>query len=293
MITLGSRMNYWPPNMELDLSEKITVIKPSGNSFGQSLQELQENKGVMVALAFRDFRVRYAQTYLGIGWGVFQPLLGLLAVFVLFFKLAGITTGGTPYLAFALSGLIIWNYFYYLVTQSASGLVNMQAMIRKIYFPRLSIPFSKALVGSIDLLIGFILLLFVLIYFKQNLTGIWMLIPIALLTSISALGLGLIASAISLRYRDLQQIIPALMQLLFFLTPVAYPSSLLQNLVSDRFIWLTYLNPLTGILELWRWGLFGEELSFEAVVSVGSGLFLFVLGIWMFGKAERKMADVI
>lgn len=275
------------------MSEKVNVISPAGNTLFQSIKELGQNTDLLRALAGRDLRLRYAQTYLGLGWGILQPILGLAAVFVLFFRLAGIDSGDTPYLAFALSGLVIWNYFYYLVTQSAAGLVNMQAMIRKIYFPRLSIPFSKALVGCVDLLIGFVLLLIILLYYQMSLSGVWMLIPVALLTGMAALGAGLIISAVSLRYRDLQQIIPFLLQLLFFLTPVAYPASLLEKILSTDLLWLSYLNPMTGILELWRWALFANPLSPSVWISVVMVFILFLLGIILFGRAERKMTDLI
>lgn len=275
------------------MSEKVHVIGPAGNTLYQSIKELRQNLGVLRALASRDLRVRYAQTFLGLGWGVLQPILGLVAVFVLFFRLAGIDSGETPYLAFALSGLVIWNYFYYLVTQSAAGLVNMQAMIRKIYFPRLSIPFSKALVGLVDLGIGVVLLLAIFIYYQLSFSGLWMLIPTVLFTTMAALGIGLLVSAVSLRYRDLQQIIPFLLQMLFFLTPIAYPAALLAKLLPSSLMWITYLNPLTGILEMWRWALFEDVMSADIWISMTSVLVLFTIGIVVFGKAERKMADLI
>jgi lipopolysaccharide transport system permease protein len=275
------------------LKEKITLISPAGNSLTQSIKELIQNPGVLRALAMRDIRVRYAQTFLGIGWGLLQPLLGLAAVFVLFFRLAGIDSGGTPYLVFALSGLVLWNFFYYLVTQSSSGLVHMQAMIRKIYFPRLSIPFSKVLVGMVDLLIGTFLLMAFMLYYNLSLTGIWMIIPAAVITILAALGIGLIVSAISLRFRDLQQVIPFLLQILFFLTPVAYPSSLIEKLLPANILWISYLNPLTGVLELWRGGLFGDPVTTSSWTSVLSALLLFLLGLVLFGRTERKMADLI
>jgi lipopolysaccharide transport system permease protein len=275
------------------LKEKITLISPAGNSLMGSVKELMENPGVLRALAMRDLRVRYAQTFLGFGWSFLQPLLGLAAVFILFFRLAGIDSGGTPYLVFALSGLILWNFFYYLVTQSSSGLVHMQAMIRKIYFPRLSIPFSKVLVGSVDLVTGAILLIGLLLYFNLSVSGIWMIIPAALITALTAVGIGLTVSAISLRFRDLQQVIPFLLQIVFFLTPVAYPSRLIEKLLPESLLWLSYLNPMTGILELWRFCLFGETLTSSTWISLFVSLLLFLLGLLLFNRTERKMADLI
>lgn len=275
------------------MKEKITVITPSGGTTLHSVRELLNNSGILRALAVRDLKIRYAQTALGVLWGILQPLLGLAAVFLLFFRLAGIQTGSTPYLAFALSGLIIWNFFYYIVTQSSSSLINMQAMIRKIYFPKLSIPLSKVIVALVDLAIGLVLLFVTLVYFHVSLSGIWLILPIAVITAIGALGTGLFISAVSLQYRDLQQIIPFLLQILFFLTPVAYPAALLDKLVPASLQYLTYLNPLTGILELWRGFLFDETLSPMIWISVLVSVIIFTAGLIAFTRTERKMADLI
>ena len=275
------------------MSEKTTTISPSGNSLGGSLYELWQNPGVLRALTLRDIRVRYAQTILGLGWGLVQPVLGLAAVFILFFKLAGVDSGSTPYLVFALSGLVIWNYFYYLTTQSAAGLVHMQAMIRKIYFPRLSIPVSKVMVGLIDLAIGLLLLSGVLLYYHIDFSGIWMIIPTVLLTAAAGLGVGLIISAVSLRYRDLQQILPFLLQVHFFLTPIAYPASLMDKFLTQETIWVAYLNPLTGILDLWRQSLFDSPASPYSWISALISLSLLTVGVVFFTRIERKMADLV
>lgn len=258
-----------------------------------AVSELFSNPGVLLAFTYRDLKIRYVQTFLGYLWSFLQPLLGLAAVFVLFFKMAGIGSGDVPYLAFALSGLVFWNYFNYLVTQTASSLLNVQAMIKKIYFPRLSLPFSKAFVGLVDLLVGLLILLGILIYYDLPLLPLLLFPVILFFTLLAAVGLGLLVSALSIRYRDLQQALPFALQILFFLTPVAYPTALLQSVLPSSWFWVTYLNPMTGILELFRFLLFGTPLSEILWLSLAVATGLFVAGLFVFTRVDKKIADLI
>lgn len=275
------------------MSDKITYIHSRGRPAGQLISEVWRQPDILWAFTRRDLRIRYAQTYLGFLWSLAQPIFGLMAVFVLFFKLAGINSGPVPYPLFALSGLIFWNYFYFTVTQIASGFVHAQAMIKKVYFPRLSLPLSKLITGSIDWAVGLVLLIAALLYYQWSLTGLGWAFLALLLTAASGLGAGLIISALSLRYRDLQQILPFVLQLLFFLSPVAYPSALFEKLLPESLLWLTYLNPVTGILELLRAGLFDMPLSPWWPVSLVLTAVLLIGGLWLFGRTERKLADWI
>lgn len=271
----------------------ITRITASGNSIGFALKELFQNPDVLWAFTYRDLKVRYAQTLLGYAWSFVQPVLGLAAVFVLFFKIAGINSGGIPYLAFALSGLIFWNYFTFLVTQTAASFLSVQSMIKKIYFPRLSIPFSKMLVGLVDLTVALIIFLAVLWYYDLSLSGLVIVPLIALFTALGAAGIGLLVSALSVRYRDLQQVLPFAMQILFFVTPVAYPAGLLQKSISNELIWIIYLNPMTGILEFFRLSLFGTPVNPLSYLSLAMAVLLFLMGLVVFGRVDKKIADLI
>ncbi len=275
------------------MSKNTTVISPQGNSITEALRELFRHTDLLWTFTYRDIRIRYAQTYLGLAWSLIQPLFGLAAVFVLFFKIAGVQTGGIPYLSFALSGLVFWNYFSYVVTQSAASLVHVQAMIKKIYFPRLTLPISKGIVGLIDFSVAFILLFIVNAFLGQPLSGLFIFPLILLFTAFTALGLGMIICAVSLRYRDLQQIIPFALQLLFFITPVAYPQSLLANLIPEKWTWLIYFNPMAGFLELFRAVVFGGPASPMIWISVATSLLLFTVGILFFIRTDKKMADLV
>ena len=283
----------WLSNTTFTLNNTRTIITPKGQSVGTALAELWRTPSLIRAFATRDLNVRYAQTYLGFVWSVIQPLLGLSSLFILFFKIAGIQTEGIPFLAFALSGLIFWNYFNYVLSQSASAMVAMQAMVKKIYLPRLSIPTAKALVGLVDFTIGLLLLTAICIYNNIDLMGLLSFPLILLGAAMSALGIGLTISAISLRYRDLQQIIPFAMQLLFFLTPVAYPTAMLSSLLGKDWQWIVYINPLAGLLEIFRSALFGAEIHTSAWLSLALAPVLLFIGLWSFVKADKKMADIV
>lgn len=275
------------------MSKSVTHITPKGLGLWAYIKEVFSYKDLLLTLAYRDLRVRYAQTYLGFAWGIIQPLISLAVIFVLFKRIISVDTYGISYLAFALSGLVWWNYFNYLVIQSASSLINAQQMIKKIYFPRLCLPFSKALGGMLDLGIALIILIIVLMV--QGYSPLYLtLFPVFLiLTLISALGIGLWVSALSIRLRDLQQILPFFLQLLFFLTPVAYSSTMLTKLIPEPYGWVVYLNPMSGILELFRYFLFGIPMEPYLWVSLLSAALLFFTGIRYFLSTERKMADIL
>lgn len=275
------------------MSKSKTIITPEGQNIRTTLLELWQAPALIRAFASRDLHVRYAQTYLGFVWSIIQPLSGLSTLFILFFKIAGIETGKVPFLAFALSGLIFWNYFNYLLSQSASAMVAMQAMIKKIYLPRLSIPTAKALVGLVDFGVGLLLLVGICLFYNISLYGLLVFPLVLLAIAMAALGIGLTISAISLRYRDLQQIIPFALQLLFFLTPVAYPTRMLSSLLGNDWTWLVYLNPMTGTLEIFRGFLFQSPWAAEALISLALCPVLLFIGIWSFVKADKKMADIV
>lgn len=268
-------------------------ITNKGQSFGEAIRELWRHPDLLWAFTYRDLKIRYAQTALGYLWSVIQPLFGVMAVFLVFFKLAGLETGKIPYLVFALSGLVFWNYFNYVLTQSAASIIHMQAMVKKIYFPRLSIPFGKSIVGAVDLLIGLLILSIVMQVYGFSLFSLGSFPVILLLTAMAALGGGMIVSALSIRYRDLQQILPFLTQILFFLTPVAYPSAMLTKALGEDWLWAAYLNPMVGILELFRHFLFHESLSPLSFISMGVSGLLFITGLWLFVSTDKKMADLI
>lgn len=271
-----------------------SVITPKGLSLFASLRELFHYRQLLLSFAARDYKVRYAQTFIGYWWSLLQPIASVGVLFLVFQKVVKVPTSDIPYIPFALSGLVLWNYFNFVITQSAASLIVNQSMIRKIYFPRLCLPLSRALVGLIEPLIGVVMLLaFVLLQNHTTTIGFIFFIPAIIATGLAALGVGLWASALSIRYRDLQQILPFLLQLLFFVTPVAYTTQILDNVLPQGFTFLIYLNPMCGIIESFRSALFGVDLNPQAYLSYGMALVLFFTGLFFFQKVEMKIADII
>lgn len=226
-------------------------------------------------------------------WAVLQPFLALAVLYLLFQRVLGVETEGISFFPYALSGLLFWNYFQFVVTQSAAALIDGQRMLQKIYFPRSILPLSKGLVALVEA--GVLVLVF-LFFLAGTPFRPWALLawPLGIAGSmLAALGLGLWFSALSIRFRDLQQVIPVLLQFLFFLTPVAYAPKMLQALLPAEAQWLIYLNPLTGIIETFRHLLWQLPLQPEAFLSWGIALLLTLSGGWYFQRVERKIADWI
>jgi lipopolysaccharide transport system permease protein len=215
-------------------------------------------------------------------------------LFFLFSSLLAVDTQGIPFLSFTFSGLLLWNYFSFVLSQSASSLIASQSMLQKIYFPRILLPLSKGLLGLIELLVA--LVLFLAIAFADGQLKTWGLlsfIPLLMSTLAAAWGAGLWLSALSIRFRDLQQALPFLLQMLFFISPIAYSPALVQERIPLEWQGLYYINPINGILELFRSAIFGLDHHPQAWLSLGVSLLLFVSGWWYFHKVERKIADLI
>lgn len=259
------------------------------------MKDLKAYRGLWISLARRDFKVRYTQTALGALWALIQPLISIAVLYLVFKQALKADTAGIPFLSYTLSGLLFWGFFNYNLSQGSAALIQSRAMIQKIYFPRILLVLSKGIVASVDLFL--VLLLFIIIAYS-NIVGAWINVTHFLwalaLCFLSAQGLALWISALSIRYRDLQQVIPFFSQLLFFLSPIAYsPELWTENLSESHQIWL-YLNPMFSALEIWRSGIFDlSPLALPNALLVGNGfaLFLFISGWWFFQKSESKMAD--
>lgn len=276
------------------ISTKVQIkINSKSQSLLTSFKEFWQYRGLLYTFAYRDYRSRFAQTFLGFGWAILQPIITMLVLYILFQRVIKTETHGIGFFAFALSGLMFWNYFSFVVGQASSSLINAQKMLQKIYFPRLVLPLSKGLVGLVEAALA--LIIFLLFAFRESKFEALGLLafPVSLLiVLIGAWGIGLWVSALSIRFRDLQQIIPFILQLLFFLTPVAYAPSMIEAYFGNN-LWLAYLNPVAGSIEFFRAFSFNITLNPQAYISVFSSLVLFVSGWIYFQKTERKMADLI
>jgi lipopolysaccharide transport system permease protein len=271
---------------------EVVRIRPSRGWKALDLGELWRYRELLVFLAWRDIALRYKQTALGVGWAVIQPLFTMLVFSVFFGALAKVPSDGIPYPLFALVGLLPWQLFAYALTQASNSLVAEQRLISKVYFPRLLIPLASVLAGLCDFLIAFALVVVGLLVY--GVVPGWQLLAVPLLTLFAvatALAVGLWLAALNVQFRDVRYTVPFLTQIWMFLTPVAYPSSLVPAVYRP----LYGLNPMAGVVEGFRWALLGRAdlpLGLMAV-SVAVVLVLLVGGLFYFRRLERTFADVV
>jgi lipopolysaccharide transport system permease protein len=272
-------------------SERITVIAPERRL--SMLREALAYKDLLYFLMRRDVKVRYAQTVLGVGWAVLQPVMTMIVFSIFFGSLAGVDSSGVPYPVFSLVAVVLWTYFSNTVAQAASSLVGNASLLTKVYFPRLFIPLAPIASGLLDLAISFVVLLAVMAgfgYFPPPLPEALLLpIPI-LLTVVSAAGIGMWFAALAVQFRDIRYTTPFLLQLWLFLTPVIYP----LTEIPERFRWVYALNPMAGAIDAFRVALLDTgqlEASTLAVSSLAAAVIL-ISGFLYFRHTERLFADI-
>jgi lipopolysaccharide transport system permease protein len=269
--------------------QKVTIV--ANTPVKLNLKELFNYRDLFLVLAYRDFKVRYTQTVLGFFWAFLQPAATLMIFVLVFGRTMKVPVGNYSYTVFALSGLVCWTYIAYVMTQSGNSIIHSQNMVKKIYFPRLIIPLSKGLVGIVDFLIAFLFLIVIMVY-NQVLPSkniIWLPLVIILTLIISA-GVGIWLSALMLRYRDVQHMIPFIVQIGLYATPIAYPSSM----IPEVFQTIYHLNPMVGLIESFRWCLMGDgSITIHTIISFVIGIILFVSSFFYFKKVERTMVDIL
>lgn len=270
----------------------ITFIRPPRGWLDLNLQELWEYRELLYFLVWRDIKVRYKQTVIGVGWAVIQPF-STMVVFSLFFGLfAKMPSEGLPYPIFYYSALLPWMYFANALHQATNSMIEHQRVITKVYFPRIILPLSSVLAGLVDLAIAFTLLIGMMIFSGLRPTpAVWLLPLFLLLAVVTALGVGLWLSALNALYRDVRYVVPFLIQLWMFASPVAYPSSL----VPAGWRWLYGLNPMAGVIEGFRWALTGRGQPPGPLLLASAGAVLILLGGgWLyFQRVEGTIADVV
>jgi lipopolysaccharide transport system permease protein len=270
-----------------------TIIKPT-RRLAINWRELYAYRELFFYFAWRDIKVRYKQTAIGASWAIFQPLITMV-VFTLFFnKAAGITSGSTiPYAIFSYSGLLFWNYFSGALTRASSSMVDNQSVITKVYFPRVIPPISSTIVALIDFGVASIVFAGLMVYFRivPSVLGLVLIIPMILITFIAATGIGFFLAAVNVKYRDVKQALPFFIQTGLFITPVIYPISQ----IPDRYRWLFYLNPMTGVIGTIRAGLLGQgSIDWQLIgLSTLVSVLAFLGGLLYFRTKEREFADII
>jgi lipopolysaccharide transport system permease protein len=270
-----------------------TVIQPSRGWAPLNLRELAQYKEVLYFLIWRDIKVRYKQTVIGVAWALIQPFMTMVVLAVFLGRLARVPSDGVPYPIFAFAGLVPWAFFAHGLSQSATSLVASGELINKVYFPRLLVPTARVLSGVPDIALSFLLLLGLCWYYGLRPNPVALLwIPVFLtLALVTALAIGLWLSALNAKYRDIQHVVPFMIQLWFFATPIAYPASLL----AERWRLLYGLNPMVGVVEGFRWTLLGagNPMGLAMLVSSAAALTLLLTGAFFFRRLERTFADVL
>ena len=276
----------------VELDAPVIVVKPSKGWISLKLGELWSYRELLYFLTWRDMKVRYKQTVLGAAWAIIQPFFTMVVFSLFFGKLAKVPSDGLPYPIFAYAALVPWTFFANGLSQSSNSLVGNANLIKKVYFPRLVVPFSSVISGLVDFVLAFIVLIgMMLVYGIFPTINILWLPFLLLLTLVSALGVGLWLSALNVQYRDVRYTVPFLTQFWLFATPIAYPSSLL----SEPWRTLYGINPMVGVVEGFRWALLGTDTAPGPIIIVSSlvALALLVGGCFYFRRMEKTFADVI
>lgn len=270
------------------------IIDANHSRIIPDFKELYRYKDLFITLTWRDFKVRYAQTTIGLLWALIQPVVTLLILSLVFGKFVGVKTD-IPYLLFAMTGMTIWTYFSFVMTNAGSSIIASQGMVKKIYFPRLIIPLSKAAVGLIDLAISLVIMVILMIYYGiAPSANAWLAPLFILMGMIAALAVGIWLSALTVRFRDFQHIVPFMVQIGLYVTPIAYPADFAMKQLPSWAATIYYLNPMAGVIQGFRWSIFGGEAPGSMMyVSFAMILFIFITGLLYFRKVEDEMADYV
>jgi lipopolysaccharide transport system permease protein len=270
----------------------VTVIEPSKGWVSLRLGALWRFRELLYFLIWRDVKVRYKQTLLGAAWAILQPLATMMVFSIFFGKLARMPSDGVPYPLFAYVALVPWTFFANGLTLSSNSLVANQTLLRKVFFPRLVIPVSAVASGLLDFAIAFVVLLGLAAKYGVTPTAHMVWIPLlVLLALVTALGVGLWFAALNVLYRDIQYVVPFLVQVWLYATPIVYPSSL----VPERWRTLYAINPMVGVVEGFRWALLGTGTAPGPmmVVSSAAAVAILIAGLFFFRRMEKSFSDMV
>ena len=275
-------------------------IRPSKGWVSLDFEEMWRYRELLYFFVWRDIKIRYKQTILGASWAIIQPLFTMVIFSLFFGKLAQVPSDGIPYPLFSYTALVPWTFFANGVTLASNSLVNNANMIRKIYFPRMSLPIANVLAGLVDFTLAFIVLIGMIIGFsivpaanydaQISLKLLWL--PLFLLLAfVTTLGVSFWFSAMNVQFRDVRFVVPFFVQAWLFLTPIAYPSSLL----SEPWRTLYGINPMAGVVEGFRWALLGTDTAPGSMMifSVLAAILILIGGVYYFRRMETKMVDVL
>jgi lipopolysaccharide transport system permease protein len=269
----------------------ISLNEPRGGVLLPDLRAVVRAREVLYFLTWRDVKVRYKQTVIGAAWAILQPLIAMLIFTLVFSRLAKLPSDGVPYPIFTFCALVPWTYFSTALTQASGSLIQNERLITKVYFPRLIIPLASICGVVVDLALASVVLVGMMLAYGISPSLGLMWIPLfVVIASIAAIGIGALLSALNVRYRDVRYVIPLLVQLWIFITPVAYS----VTLVPGRWRWVYALNPMVGVVEGFRWSFFGSAISGRDLsISVLTAVLMLIVGLLVFGRMEDTFADEI
>lgn len=272
--------------------EHVTVIEGGRGRLGPALVDLWKYRELLFFLVWRDVKVRYKQTAIGVVWAILQPLLTMIVFTLIFGRVAGLGPKGIPYPIFVYTALLPWQLFATALNQAGNSIVMNQQLVTKVYFPRLIIPLGSTLAGVVDFFLAFFILIGMMVWYGVAPTIALAALPLFVVFAVAtALSVGLWLSALNVQFRDVQYTIPFLTQFWFFVTPIVYTASVLPHWA--RFVFA--LNPMTGVVEAFRWALLGEAWSFGPLLAVSVGMVTVLLagGAWYFRRMEKTFADLV
>ncbi len=272
--------------------DRKSIIKPSHGWAALNLRDLLLYRELIFFMIWRDLKVRYKQTFLGVSWAILQPFLTMVVFSIFFGTLAKVPSDGVPYPIFSYTALIPWTLFSKALQDASRSLVANSHMITKVYFPRMILPLSSVMAGVVDFLIAFVVLLGLMVFFNIFPTVNVLVLPLFLLLAlVTALGVGLWLSALNVLFRDINYVLPFLTQFWMHLTPVAYPSSMIPS----EWQVIYALNPMAGVVEGFRWALLGtgQPPGIMTLVSSITAVVLLISGMFYFRRMERLFADMV
>jgi lipopolysaccharide transport system permease protein len=289
---LTSENEAAPPKMGADSHRSFVRRQARQGWVAIDFVELWQYRELLIFYAIRDIKVRYKQTLMGASWAILQPFMTMVVFSIFFGKLAGVPSDDLPYPVFSFCGLLPWQLFAFALTQSSNSLLLNAQLLTKVYFPRLIIPFSSVIVGLVDFVIAFVVLVGIMLYYDIIPGWALMTLPLFVLLAIAAaLSVGLWLSALNVKYRDVKYTILFLTQFWLFVTPVAYSSSL----VPSKWQAVYAINPMVGVVEGFRWALLGRSAppGSMLIVSAAATAILLAGGLFYFARMESTFADII
>ncbi|MCK5320470.1 ABC transporter permease [Candidatus Parcubacteria bacterium] len=273
------------------MSNYKKTIRPKKTFSLNDIKEIWQYKELLYFFTWRDLKVRYKQTAIGVMWAIFQPFTTMIVFSVFFGKLAKMPSDGIPYPIFVYTGLLIWQFFSSSLSEASNCLITNASIITKVYFPRLILPISATITKFVDFSIASVILIGLMAYYNYlpNLSGLLILPLLLLITFMTAVGAGLFLASINVKYRDIRYALPFFIQTLLFVTPVIYPAS-----ITGKYSWILALNPMTGVIKAARAAILGNApINWTLLLISGlTGLTALIIGIIYFKKTERYFADI-